>query len=315
MKTYRDISKVDAHKAVVTVGTYDGVHKGHQEVLDTLKNTARKIGGETVVLTFWPHPRVVIYPGERNLRLLNTLEEKIDLFKQAGIDHLIIYPFTRPFSRISSEEFVKGILLDKIGTHHLVVGYDHRFGSKREGGIDVLQRLARNYKFTVEQVGVLNYEQFSISSTQIRNALDLGDLDLASSFLGYNYHAHGVVSEGQKIGRSIGFPTANLKTEAFKLLPADGVYAVKARIDEDHYYGMANLGKRPTVKNPEKEHSFEIHLFDFDKKIYGKTVRVEFMKKIRDERKFHDLTELKFQLQRDKLNVQQFFKENNLTTA
>lgn len=311
MKVYRDIDRVEAKNAVVTVGTYDGVHQGHQKVIRQLQEAAKALNGETLILTFWPHPRMVIRPEDKELMLLNTLEEKIELLEKAGLDHLVIYPFTKSFSRMSSEQFVKEILIEKIGTRHLVVGHDHRFGSKRQGGFSLLRNLSRTYDFTVEQVGVLNYDHFSISSSQIREALRLGDLDLARQFLGYNYYTYGIVSQGKKLGRSIGFPTANLKTETFKMLPANGVYAVRAEIDQTKYAGMANIGMRPTIHENDGERTFEIHLFDFNREIYGKTLMVEFLKKIRDEKKFADVTELKYQLERDKSQIYAYHKKQS----
>ena len=247
MRIYNNLQCFNAIKPVVTIGTFDGVHKGHHIVLDRLKDIACRTGGETVVFTFYPHPRLVLAPEEQNLRLLTTLDEKIDLLRQANINNLIVYPFSVEFAKLSYAEFVKKVLVEEIRTDSLVVGYDHRFGKNREGGYEYLQKCAEIYGFKIERLDVLLMNEVNISSTRIRNALESGDISMANLFLGYRYTLHGKVVEGQKLGRTIGFPTANIESsDIHKLIPGYGVYAVEVKIDGKKYKGMLNIGFRPT---------------------------------------------------------------------
>lgn len=301
MRVYNDLNNISVSKPVVTIGTFDGVHLGHHKVLDKLKEIADQTGGESVVFTFYPHPRQVLTPDEHNLRLLTTLDEKIELLSQAGIDHLIVYPFTLEFAKLSYSEFVKSVLVDQIHTSTLVVGYDHRFGKNREGSYDDLKKCADLYGFNIVKLDVLLENEVNISSTRIRNALESGDIRQATRYLGYHYTLHGRVVEGQQLGRTIGFPTANIESsEVHKLIPGYGVYAVFAIVDGIRYKGMMNIGTRPTFNNNADKRSIEVNLFDFDGHIYGTAITLVFVDKIRDERKFPDKEALVRQLYLDR---------------
>jgi len=254
--------------------------------------------GESVILTFFPHPRMVLFPDDNDLKLLNTIEERIDLLKKAGINNLIIQPFTKDFSRLSAVEFIRDVLVNQIGVNDLVIGYDHHFGKNREGSLEQLQECAPLYRFKVEEIPAKEVQQINVSSTKIRNSLLTGEIFAANQFLGYNYFIEGTVIEGEKIGRTIGFPTANIAlNQNYKLLPADGVYAVRIYINSFFYKGMLNIGK-PIFK--QNKHSIEVHIFDFNEDIYNKSIKIEFIAKIRNKLKFKNLNQLKSQLQLDK---------------
>lgn len=294
-----EIQLAKPKSAVVTSGTFDGVHIGHQKILGRLKERARETGGETVVVTFWPHPRFVLHPEDNSLKLLSTFEEKAILFDAFGVDHLVKIPFTRSFSRLSSDEFIRKILVEKIGTRYLVIGYDHRFGKNREGSFDYLKAHAHEYGFEVEEIPRQDIDHIGVSSTKIRKALSEGDTHTANEYLGRPYNIQGQVTYGNKVGRSIGFPTANLQvTASYKLVPADGVYAVKAQVQGKEYQGMMNIGFRPTVGGNSRQ--VEVHLFDFDKAIYGEMMNVLIVGHIRKEVKFDSVEFLKAQLEQDK---------------
>jgi riboflavin kinase/FMN adenylyltransferase len=281
--------------AVVTSGTFDGVHVGHQKILSRLNELAKKNKGETVLLTYWPHPRLVLYPKEHDLRLLSTFEEKVALLRDFGIDHLIVLPFTPEFSQMSSVDFIQHILVDKIQTKCLVIGYDHKFGKNREGSFDYLQAHSKELGFTIEEISRQDVDDMGVSSSKIRTALESGDLPTATSYLGRPYSLTGRVVAGQKIGRSIGFPTANIQVKGdYKLLPKKGVYAVIVQVDDKQYKGMLNLGNRPTVAGEQK--TIEVHLFDFEGDLYHKHLTVNFIQFLREEKKFADLDALKDQL-------------------
>lgn len=303
MKVYYSIEEFESiSNSAVTTGTFDGVHSGHQVIINQLKNAAKKINGESIVLTFFPHPRMVLYPDDNELRLLNTIDERIELLEKAGIDHLIIHPFSKKFSRLSSTEFVRDILVNQLHVSTLVIGYDHHFGRNREGSFEHLQELAPLYGFAVEEIPAQEIQQINISSTKIRNSLISGEINAANQFLGYHYFLNGTVVEGNKIGREIGFPTANIHVkEWYKLIPANGVYAVKVIYNGISYDGMLNIGVRPTL-NGTKE-TIEVNIFNFDDDIYNKEIRIEFYERIRDEQNFNELSELKKQLAIDKNKV------------
>jgi riboflavin kinase / FMN adenylyltransferase len=296
MKIYEGLE--DFHpipNAVVTSGTFDGVHLGHQKIIQRIRNLARETQGETVLITFWPHPRLVLYPNEHNLRLLTTFEEKAVLLRQLGIDHLITIPFTPEFSQLSSEEFIKKVLIEKIQTKVLVIGYDHRFGKNREGSFEYLQANCKNFGFDLEEISRQDVEEIGVSSTKIRKALESGDIKTATAYLGRPYELNGLVVKGQQIGRSIGFPTANIHIpNSYKLIPHDGVYAVEAKVEGVLYKAMLNIGNRPTVDGTKK--TVEAHLFDFQGDLYNKLITVYFKEFIREEKKFSNLDELKSQL-------------------
>lgn len=301
MKTYTDIQSFTPLKnAVVTIGTFDGVHIGHQQIISSLKESARHLGGETVILTFFPHPRMILHPEDQELKLITTINEKTDLLEKAGIDHLIITPFTRDFSNLSPEDYVKNILVDKIGVRKIIIGYDHRFGKNREGGIEDLQKLAPLYGFEVEVIPEQDIRQVAVSSSKIRQALLSGDVKTAHEFLGHPFCLHGKVIKGDQIGRKIGYPTANLFVEeSYKLIPSDGIYAVKVWIDGKEFGGMAYIGHRPTINGMSR--NIEVNIFDFDADIYGQTIGMEFLHYLRGDQKFNSLDELSQQLALDKI--------------
>ncbi|WP_026967114.1 bifunctional riboflavin kinase/FAD synthetase [Algoriphagus terrigena] len=299
MKIYEGLEGFTPVKnAVVTSGTFDGVHLGHQKILTRIREIARSIQGETVLITFWPHPRLVLYPNEHNLRLLSTFEEKTKLLRQFGIDHLITIPFTQEFSQISSAEFIAKVLIDAIQTKKLVIGYDHRFGKNREGSFEYLKANSSDFGFDLEEISRQDVEEIAVSSTKIRRALESGDVKTAESCLGRPYELNGLVIKGQQIGRSIGFPTANIHIpNDYKLIPKDGVYAVEASVDGTLYKAMLNIGNRPTVDGTKK--TVEANLFDFQGDLYDKQITVYFHEFLREERKFDSLEALKNQLFQD----------------
>jgi len=285
--------------AVVTSGTFDGVHVGHQKILSRLREAATRNGGETVVITFWPHPRLVLHPEDTSLKLLNTFEEKAELLKQQGIQHLLRIPFTREFSHLSSEEFITQIIVETIGTKKLIIGYDHHFGKNREGSFEQLKLNAPKYGFEVEEIPRQDVDHVGVSSTKIRKALEEGDIDTATHFLGSPYSLTGRVVIGDKLGRILGYPTANLEIDtAYKLVPADGIYAVTISYNHQKYNGMLYIGNRPTVQGMKR--NIEVNIFDFDDDIYGESLTINFHKLIRRDTRFSDLEELKNQLHRDK---------------
>lgn len=303
MKIYEGLAGFrPVRNAVVTSGTFDGVHLGHQKILNRIREIARSIQGETVLLTFWPHPRLVLYPTEHNLRLLSTFEEKAKLLRQFGIDHLVTIPFTQEFSQMSSEEFIKSILIDAIETKKLVIGYDHRFGKNREGSFDYLKSNSAKFGFELEEISRQDVDEIGVSSTKIRKALESGDVMTAATYLGRPYELNGIVIKGQQIGRSIGFPTANIHIpNDYKLIPRDGVYAVEASVDGCLYKAMLNIGNRPTVDGTKK--TVEANLFDFQGDLYDKQITIYFREFIRDEQKFENLEALKNQLVQDQLTA------------
>lgn len=305
MKVYYNLADFKALKnAVVTIGTFDGVHLGHQKILQILKETAQKTGGESVVLTFWPHPRVVVSKDSQDLKLLSTIDEKIELLagddsQNQGVDHLLILPFTREFSELSSEEYVSNILIDKIGTKKLVIGYDHRFGRNREGSFDYLNQNSDIFGIEIEEIPRQEIEHLTISSTKIRQSLLNGEVSSANELLGRKYSFTGIVVKGRQLGRTIGFPTANVQVAQFyKLIPVNGVYAVKTFFRNQWHDGMMNIGTRPTVDGVGRTQ--EVNIFDFDDNIYGETMTVEIVDYIRQEQKFDGLDELKAQILSDK---------------
>jgi len=310
MKVYRSL--VDFEKlpcAIVTQGTFDGVHAAHQVILNRLKHLARERNGETVVITYEPHPRMVLFPEDHGLQLLSTLDEKIEKLRQQGIDHLLILPFTKEFSRLSSMEFIRDIIVDKIGTSCLVIGYNHRFGKNREGSFEHLKSYGPTYGFEVYEIPEHDVDHVAVSSTKIREALKLGDVKLAARFLSSYYSLEGRVVDGRKLGRTIGYPTANIEpVNSLKLLPSDGVYAATALVNGKIYMGMLNIGKNPTI--PGKGRSIEINIFDFNEDIYYQNIRVAFVEKLRDEQSFSGIEELKTQLHYDKLQALHVLKDS-----
>jgi len=300
MRIFNSIGRLpDFSNTVFTQGTFDGVHLGHQKILKRLKDETEKAGGESVLLTFWPHPRLFLFPEDNELKLLQTLEEKIDELEKAGVDNAVVLPFTREFSQMLPEEFIKDFLVNSLNIHTAIIGYDHRFGRNREGDIQLLKSCQSQYNYKVLEIGPEDINDITISSTKIRNSLLSGDVDTANAYLGRSYSFSGKVVHGKKLGRTIGFPTANLAiNHPNKLIPAIGVYAVQCKVDDRIFGGMMNIGNNPTV--PGKDFSVEVNIFDFSAEIYDKVIEIFVLAKIRDEKKFGNLEELALILQLDK---------------
>ncbi len=305
MKVYSSIQEFKQREnTVATVGTFDGVHLGHSFILNQLNREAKKINGESVLLTFYPHPRMVLFPENNDLKMLNTQEEKIDLLDKSGLDHLIIHPFSREFSRLNSVEFVRDILVNQLGVKKLIIGYDHHFGRNREGTFEDLVELAHLYEFDVEQIEAQEFKETRVSSTKIRAAIEIGDMKTASHFLGHPFLLSGDVVKGEQLGRTLGFRTANLDVGShYKIIPPNGVYAVEVFIESRTYKGMLNIGVRPSVNDSGKR-TIEVNIFDLDKDLYGKRISLHLIEKIRDENKFENVEQLISQLQNDKARCQ-----------
>ncbi len=298
MKTFNSInSYVSCQKSVITIGTFDGVHIGHQKILLKLLQISKSENCESVVLTFFPHPRMVLQ-HDNTIKLLNTLEEKIKLLEQLGIDNLIIHPFDQEFSQLSAADFVKNILVDQLNIQKIVIGYDHRFGRNRTADISDLIQFGLQFNFEIEEISVEEINDIAVSSTKIRNALMEGEIESATNYLGYNYSITGAVVKGKQLGRTIGFPTANIEiNEAYKLIPKKGVYIVSSLIENQLVYGIMNNGNRPTLNG--ESQTIEVHFFNFDKDIYNQNIEIVFIKYIREEVKFNSLEDLKFQIIKD----------------
>ena len=303
MKVFSSIPNFPSeNKTIITIGTFDGVHLGHKVILARLNEIAKKTKYKSVLLTFSPHPRHVLQKDDQEMKLINTLNEKQDLLEKAGLDNLVVHEFTKEFSRIKSINFVRDILVEKLNVHTLVIGYDHHFGRNREGSIPELKVLAELYDFSIEMISPQLFQDVTISSTKIRQLLEKGEIEKANHYLGYDFFINGKVVKGNGIGKTIGFPTANILIKnKWKLLPSDGVYAVKVNINDRCFKGMMNIGQKPTVDGKGK--SLEVHIFDFSNDIYGKAIKVKVIKRIRDEKKFKDLQGLKKQLFIDKNRV------------
>jgi len=300
MKIYHGIDDfTHLQYAVVTSGTFDGVHVGHQKIFSRLREVAARNSGETVVLTFWPHPRLVLHPEDEHLKLLNTFEEKAELLKDQGIEHLIRIPFTKEFSQLTSAQFIQEILVKTIGTRKLVIGYNHHFGKNREGSFEQLILNAPRYGFEVEEIPRQEVDHVAVSSTKIRQALEEGDIETATHFLGQPYRITGRVVTGDKIGHTIGFPTANLEIDTkYKLIPADGIYAVTVWHEHRLYGGMLYIGYRPTIQGTRR--NIEVNIFDFNGDIYGESLTLYFHKFLRGDQTFDGLEAMKAQLKKDK---------------
>ncbi|OHX67981.1 bifunctional riboflavin kinase/FAD synthetase [Flammeovirga pacifica] len=301
-------------KATVTSGTFDGVHFGHQQILSHLRKTAEQDGSETVLITFWPHPRFTLQPeiAKKELKLITNLEEKIERLMLESIDHLIVLKFDKKFSQMTSLEFVQEILINKINTTKLVIGYDHRFGRNREGGFDYLKKHQKDFGFEVEEITKQEIEDAAVSSTAIRNALlEEGDVETAEKYLGYHYSFEGKVVSGNRIGRKIGFPTANIELlDSFKLLPKIGVYAVTIEVEDKLLNGMMNIGHRPTVTDGIQQ-TVEVNIFDFEGDIYHQKVKVSLVHRLRSEMKFDGVDALISQLQKDKIEAIKVLSSSN----
>ena len=309
MKIIRSIAAFNSsEKTIVTIGTFDGIHIGHQKILKDLIRTAKKENKKSVLLTFFPHPRMVLQK-DVSIRLINTIEEKSSLLEKMGLDYLIIHPFSQEFSRLSALDFVRNILANQLNTSRLIIGYDHHFGKNREGNIHQLREYSLLYDFEVEEIPAQDIDNVSVSSTKIRTALKEGRLKTANNYLGYNYMLNGTIVNGKKLGGKIGFPTANLDIkEPYKLIPKTGVYVIKTIIDAVLYTGMMNIGFNPTVKG--KYQTIEAHLFDFNKDLYGKKVTIELLFFLREEQKFNSIEDLIIQLKLNKVNAL-FYLTNN----
>lgn len=311
MKIIRSITAFNSsEKTIVTIGTFDGIHIGHQKILKDLIKTAKKEGKKSVLLTFFPHPRMVLQKDNKIL-LLNTIEEKSGLLEKMGLDYLIIHPFSKEFSRLTALDFVRDILVNKLNTSRLIIGYDHHFGKNREGNIHQLKEYSLLYDFKVEEIPAQDIDDVSVSSTKIRTALKEGNLKTANNYLGYHYMLNGTVVSGKKLGGTIGFPTANLEIkEPYKLVPKTGVYIIKTHINTVLYTGIMNIGFNPTVLG--KHQTIEAHLFDFNEDLYGKEIMIEFIYFLREEHKFKSIEELVVQLNIDKENAISYLSNNPL---
>ena len=300
MKIYRNINDFkNVDYPVVTVGTFDGVHLGHQKIFKKMTELAQANNGETVVLTFAPHPRIILYSDSKNLKFINTQKRKFELLEKAGVDHLIIIPFTKDFSKISSKDFIKTKLVEKLKVKKLVIGYNHHFGKNRQGNFNNLFKFSNSLGFQVEEIPEQDVKNIAVSSTKIRNALINGDIKTANAFLGYEYSIMGKVVKGNEIGRKIGFPTANIQIEdKYKLIAAQGVYACKVEWKGQIFKGMGNIGTRPTLE--QHKLTTEVHIFNFDKEIYNDNITIFFLDRVRDEIKFSDLNALRNRLLKDK---------------
>lgn len=327
MKIYHNLSEfTKLDNAIVTIGTFDGVHFGHQKIIKQLVEKAKTDGGESVILTFFPHPRMIIDPENQDLKMINTINEKAEILKSLGVDHLIITPFTRDFSNQLPDDYIKNTLVNNIGTKHIIIGYDHRFGKDRSGNLADLKTAGLHFGFTVEEIMEQDIHDVAVSSTKIRQALLAGDVSLAADYLGYPFSIFGRVIKGDKIGRTIGFPTANIFVEeTYKLIPGDGIYAVTVEMDSDltvtdskttsenptvnlkplTFKGMAYIGQRPTINGMTR--NIEVNIFDFNREIYGQDIKMNFLKFLRHDVKFTGLEALTVQLQKDKEATLNYF--------
>lgn len=305
MRIHRDINSLPLFKnAVITIGTFDGVHTGHLQIIQQLKEEARKINGESVIITFDPHPRMVISSDKSTIKLLNTLNEKTELLEQQGVDHVVVVPFTQHFSEQSAEKYIKDFLVGKFRPHTIIIGYDHHFGKERKGNYQLLEAYAGEFNFVVKEIPGHVLDHVTISSTKIRNDLLGCDIDTANQYLGYDYFFEGQVVEGNKIGRTLGYPTANINiTDSNKLVPGNGIYAIKVTVGDaqDKMKGMMSIGLRPTIGNNDK--TIEVNIFDFQNEIYGERLRVYVKKYLRKEKKFENLEELKAAIAADKIEA------------
>ena len=312
MKIFHSINDFQCtKKTILTLGTFDGVHVGHKTILEKLTQSTENGLYESLVLTFFPHPRMVLQE-KSEIKLLNTISEKTELLAQIGIQNLVIHPFDETFSRLTAEEFVKTILVDRFQIHKIIIGYDHRFGRNRTANIDDLIIFGEEYGFEVEQISAQEIHAVSVSSTKIRTALLDGKMELANEYLGYTYFITGKVVQGKQLGRTIGFPTANIFVpEDYKLIPKNGVYVVHAIIDETVVYGMMNIGFNPTIED-QNQQKIEVHFLDFEGDLYNATLQISIVHYIRDEQKFDSIELLTKQLQNDKKTAVDFLQQINL---
>lgn len=308
MNVFPSISEFNStKKTIATIGTFDGVHIGHQKIIEKLIQETKKADCESLILTFFPHPRMVLN-GSSSIKLLNTINEKSSLLEKMGLDNLVVHPFDKKFSNLSAEEFVKTILVDSFNIKKIIIGYDHRFGNNRAANIDDLISFGKKYDFEVEQISAQEIDSVSVSSTKIRDAITDGNMIVANEFLGYDYILSGKIIIGKQLGRTIGFPTANIKIEEnYKLIPKNGVYIVKSHLQEKTVFGIMNIGLNPTVNG--EDLSIEVHFLDFDADLYNKNITVSVIARIRDEQKFTSIDLLKAQIQEDKNYAISFIKK------
>jgi len=296
------------HPTVVTIGTFDGVHAGHQKIIERLVNEAKMSNMESVILTFFPHPRMVLQK-DSDIKLINTIEERKQILEKSGIDHLIIHPFTYQFSRLSALEFVRDILVNKLKAKKIIIGYDHRFGRNRTANIDTLKEFGEQFDFEVEEISEKDIEDVAVSSTKIRTALLAGEVEKANTYLQHPFVLTGTVVKGKELGKKFGFPTANLKIEEdYKLIPKNGVYVVRSLIKDNLVYGMMSIGTNPTVGGTEK--TIETNFFMPEMDLYGKKLQIEMLKRIRDEKNFDSVEDLKTALKQDQAFSERFIKDN-----
>ncbi len=307
MNIYYSIEDFPADvNTIVTIGTFDGVHAGHRTIINRINTIAKNEGLESVLLTFHPHPRHIIYPDDQQLRLINTIDENIDVLSKTGLNNLVVHEFTKDFSRIKSVNFIRDFLVSKLNMKHMVVGFDHHFGKNREGTFDNLLELSDLYDFKIEKIEPQNKGGVTISSTKIRNAILKGNFRKVTSYLDANFFLLGQVVAGNKIGSKIGFPTANISLLGqWKILPRNGVYAVKVFLKDQEYFGMLNMGFRPSISDG--SFVIEVHIFEFNSNIYNERLKIEFIERIRDEKNFSDLEKLQYQLHIDAINCKEIF--------
>ena len=308
MKVFKGLEDVQQiKKPVITIGTFDGVHLGHQKIIENLLNEAEAVGGESVLMTFSPHPRMVLFPDAHNLQLIQTEEEKLKKLATTGIENCIIFPFTFEFSRLSAMEFVRDILVNTLNIHTIIIGYDHQFGRNREGNINYLKEVSGIYDFQAVEIPAQEIDEVNVSSTKIRRAIHDGDIELANQYLGNPYILTGIVVKGNQIGRTMGFPTANIQIkDTTKIIPGNGVYLVKVHFRNSLLNGIMNIGVRPTVTHL-VENRIEIHIFDFNEDIYFLELEVEVLKKVRDEKKFDSIRQLSAQIEQDVIFASSYF--------
>lgn len=292
---------------VLTIGTFDGVHLGHQKIINHLNKQAEKVGGESVLFTFYPHPRMVLYPESHGVRLLQTQEEKLDKLERMGLRNIIIHPFTKEFSRLTALEFVRDYLVNKLKVKQMVIGYDHQFGKNREGSIDFLRDICDTYDFEVFEISAKEIDEVNISSTKIRKALEECDIEGANLFLGEPFELNGVVVKGKGIGKKLGYATANIDLQSdVKIVPGNGVYLVNVVVDGEEHQGMLNIGTNPTVSSG-VEKTIEVHVLDLDRDLYGKKLKLKLISFIRPEKKFENVDQLVNQIKEDEVKARSFF--------
>ncbi len=309
MKVYSGLENFTAKNPVVTIGMFDGLHAGHRVLLHEVIEKAGELNGESVIISFWPHPRVVLNKDAEGLRFLTSLEEKTRLFSETGIDHLVLIPFTKELAGLSAKEFIMQILIKGIGVKHLVIGYDHRFGKDRASSHEEYLKYARQYDFTISKIDAVEINGVHISSSVIRKLILNGKIKEANKLLTYRYLLSGRVIGGMKMGRRIGFPTANIEPqEPRKLIPPDGVYACIVHVLGEKFGGMLNIGYKPTLASYKKQHSIEVHIFDFERDVYSEEITIEFIERIRDEKKFADIEQLRSQIKKDEDRIRQSLK-------